>query len=90
MNEFFATGFALGITLLRGRNVRMLMFIKMSNRRELLGTFCTWKHSPNSMFAVMYLKTGCFSKVLIAWFAVVFLLPYMFCPDVILQGLYPH
>ena len=66
MSEFFATGFALGITLLLGRNVRMFMFIKTSNQRELLGTFCTWKHSPDSMFAVMYLKTRCFSKVLVA------------------------
>ena len=90
MNEFLATGFALGITSLWGRDVRTLMFIKTSNRQELLGTFCTWKHSPNSMFAIMYLKTGCFGKVLIAWFAVVFLLPYMFCPDVILQGLCPR
>ena len=90
MNEFLATGFAFGITSLRGRNVRTLMFIKMSNWRELLGTFCTWKHSPDSMFVVMYLETGCFGKVLVAWFAVVFLLPYMFRPDMILQGLRPR
>ena len=31
MNEFLATGFAFGITSLRGRNVRTLMFIKTSN-----------------------------------------------------------
>ena len=42
------------------------------------------------MFAVMYLETGCFGKVLVAWFAVVFLLPYMFRPDMILQGLRPR
>ena len=90
MNEFLATGFAFSITSLRGRNVRKLMFIKMSNRRELLGTFCAWKHSLDSMFAVVYLKPRCFGKVLVAWFAVVFLLPYMFRPDVILQGLCPR
>ena len=90
MNEFLATGFAFGITSLRGRNMRTLMFIKTSNWWELLGTFCTWKHSPDSMFAVVYLEAGCFGKVLVAWFAVVFLLPYMFHPDRILQGLRPH
>ena len=42
------------------------------------------------MFAVVYLETGCLGKVLIAGFAVVFLLPYMFRPDMILQGLSPH
>ena len=42
------------------------------------------------MFAVMYLETGCFGKVLVAWFAEVFLLPNMFRPDMILQGLHPR
>ena len=90
MNEFFATGFALGITSLRGRNVRALMLIQTSNGWELLGTFCTWKHHPDSMCAVMYLQTRGLSEVFITWFAVVLLLPHVFRPDVILQGLCPH
>ena len=90
MNEFLATRFAFGITSLQGRNVRTLMFVKTSNRRELLRTFCTRKHSPDSMFAVMYLETGCFSKILVAQFAVVFLLSYMLRPDVVPQGLHPR
>ena len=31
MNVFLATGFTFGITSLRGRNMRTLMFIKMSD-----------------------------------------------------------
>ena len=42
------------------------------------------------MFAVMYLETGCFSKILVARFAVVFLLSYMLRPDVVPQGLRPR
>ena len=42
------------------------------------------------MFVVVYLETGCFRKVLVTWFAVVLLLPYMFRPDMILQGLSPR
>ena len=36
------------------------------------------------------LRPDASAKVLVAWFTVVFLLPYMFHPDMILQGLCPH
>ena len=42
------------------------------------------------MFAVVYLETGSFGEVLVAWLTVVFLLSYMLRPDVVLQGLCPR
>ena len=42
------------------------------------------------MFAVMYLETGCFGKILVARFAVMFLLSYMLRRDVVPQGLRPR
>ena len=67
------------------------MFIKTSNSTGTAWNILYMETcSPDSMFVVMYLETGCFGKVLVAWFAVVFLLPYMFRPDMILQGLRPR